>query len=61
MLTLNDLLPFIGVRRVGFAMSRIASSKVALAPGPLEHWTSPIIASGRIYVAGDGRVYAFTL
>jgi hypothetical protein len=29
--------------------------------GSVQHWTSPIIANGRIYVAGDGRVYAFTL
>jgi hypothetical protein len=29
--------------------------------GNVQHWTSPIIAKGRIYVAGDGAVYAFTL
>jgi hypothetical protein len=29
--------------------------------GTVRHWTSPIIAKGRIYVAGDGKVYAFTL
>jgi outer membrane protein assembly factor BamB len=27
----------------------------------LEHWLSPIIAKGRIYVAGDSSVYAFDL
>jgi hypothetical protein len=27
----------------------------------VQHWTSPIIAKGRVYVAGDGAVYAFTL
>jgi hypothetical protein len=29
--------------------------------GNVQHWTSPIIAKGRVYVAGDGAVYAFTL
>jgi hypothetical protein len=29
--------------------------------GNVQHWTSPIIAKGRIYMAGDGAVYAFTL
>jgi outer membrane protein assembly factor BamB len=27
----------------------------------LEHWISPIVANGRIYVAGDKHVYAFDL
>lgn len=34
---------------------------VTAVGGSVEHWTSPIIAKGRIYVAGDGAVYAFTL
>jgi hypothetical protein len=29
--------------------------------GGVQHWTSPIIAKGRVYMAGDGAVYAFTL
>ncbi len=33
----------------------------AAVGGHVQHWTSPIIAKGRIYVAGDGAVYAFTL
>jgi hypothetical protein len=36
------------------------SSSTAVS-GNVRHWTSPIIANARIYVAGDGRVYAFTL
>jgi outer membrane protein assembly factor BamB len=27
----------------------------------VQHWTSPIIAKGRVYMAADGTVYAFTL
>jgi outer membrane protein assembly factor BamB len=41
-------------------MSLPLSSSVTVSGG-VEHWTSPIIANGRIYVAGDGAVYAFGL
>jgi hypothetical protein len=27
--------------------------------GSIQHWTSPIVAKGRVYVGGEGRVYAF--
>jgi hypothetical protein len=29
-------------------------------PGPVEHWTSPIVAKGRFYVGGENAVYALT-
>jgi len=28
--------------------------------GTIQHWTSPIVAKGRFYVAGSDSVYAFT-
>jgi outer membrane protein assembly factor BamB len=39
-------------------MRLFSSSAVA---NHVQHWTSPIVAQGRIYVAGDRAVYAFAL
>jgi putative pyrroloquinoline-quinone binding quinoprotein len=39
----------------------LAMPSVTAVGGSVQHWTSPIIAKGRIYVAGDGAVYAYTL